>query len=167
MQAPKTETELMSFLGIINHLGRYTAVLAELQPLLDRLYQKDTVWRWGPEHQQAFDAIKTVITSLPVLVYFDSNKEHIIQCNASKKGLDAVLLEEGQSLVYISRPLTETEQRYSNIEGELPAGVFAEERLNQYTYGLRTKVQTDQETSNKHIEETSIVKQCKSSMTIT
>ena len=37
MQPPKTETELKSFLGMVNYLGRYTAALAELQPPLDRL----------------------------------------------------------------------------------------------------------------------------------
>ena len=88
---------------------------------------------------------RLVITSLPVLVYFDSNKEPIIQCDASKKGLGAVLLQEGQLVVYILRTLTETEQRYSSIEWELLAVVFALERLNCYTYGFRTKVQTDQE----------------------
>ena len=91
IQPPKTETELKSFLGMVNYLGRYTAALAELQPPLDRLYKKDMAWRWDPEHQRAFDAIKTIISSLPVLAYFDQNKEHSIQCDASKKGLGGSL----------------------------------------------------------------------------
>ena len=105
MQPPKTETEFKSFLGMVNYLGRYTAALAELQPLLDRLYMKDMAWRWDPEHQRAFDAIKTIISSLPVLAYFDQNKEPSIQCDASKKGLGAVLMQDGQPVVYISRTL--------------------------------------------------------------
>ena len=83
--------------------------------------------------------------SLPVLVYFDPNKEHIIQCDDSKKGLGAFLLQEGQLVVYISRGLMDIEQRYSNIEWELLAVVFELERLNHYTFEFRTKVQTDQE----------------------
>ena len=47
--------------------------------------------------------------------------------------------------MYISRTLTETEQRYSNIECELLAIVFACERLNHYTAGYRVKVETDHE----------------------
>ena len=39
--------------------------------------------------------------------------------------------------------LTETEQRYSNIERELLAIVFALERLNHYTFGRTTTVQSD------------------------
>ena len=47
--------------------------------------------------------------------------------------------------MYISRTLTETEQRYSNIECELLAVVFAHERLNHYTAGYRVKDETDHE----------------------
>ena len=143
MSPPKNETDLKSFLGMVNYLGRYTPALAELRPPLDRLYKKDTVWRWDPEHQRAFDGIKSVISSLPVLAYFDAKAEHTIQCDASKQGLGAVLLQDGQPVMYISRTLTETEQRYSNIERELLAVVFALERLDHYTAGYRVKVETD------------------------
>ena len=43
----------------------------------------------------------------------------------------------------VSRALTETEQRYSNIERELSAIVFALERLNHYTFGRTSTVQSD------------------------
>ena len=72
---------------------------------------------------------------LPVLAYFDNTKKHTIQCDASKKGLGTVLLQELQPVMYVSRALTETEQRYSIIERELLAIVFALERLNHYTFG--------------------------------
>ena len=45
--------------------------------------------------------------------------------------------------MYVSRALTETEQRYSNIERELLAIVFALERLNHYTFGRTITVQSD------------------------
>ena len=101
------------------------------------------MWRWDPEHQRAFDGIKSVISSLPVLAYFNAKAEHTIQCDASKQGLGAVLLQDGQPVMYISRTLTETEQRYSNIEHELLAVVFALERLDHYTAGYRVKVESD------------------------
>ena len=55
--------------------------------------------------------------------------------------------------MYISRTLTETEQRYSNIEYKLLAVVFACERLNHYTAGYRVKVETDHEPLMTHMEE--------------
>ena len=63
--------------------------------------------------------------TLPVLAYFDKTKKHIIQCDASKKVLSVVLLQVSKPVMYVSRALTETEQRYSNIERELLAIVFA------------------------------------------
>ena len=45
--------------------------------------------------------------------------------------------------MYLSRALTVTEQRYSNIERELLAIVFALERLNHYTFGRTITVQSD------------------------
>ena len=45
--------------------------------------------------------------------------------------------------MYMSGALTETEQRYSNIERELLAIVFAQERLNHYTFGRTITVQSD------------------------
>ena len=79
--------------------------------------------------------------TLPVLAYFDKTTKHTIQCDASKKGLGAFLLEESKPVMYMSRALTETEQRYLNIERELLTVLFALKRLNHYTFG-RTKQST-------------------------
>ena len=64
------------------------------------------------KQQNAFEAIKQVITTLPVLAYFNKTKKHTIQCDASKKGLGAVLLQKSKPIMYVPRALTETEQRY-------------------------------------------------------
>ena len=71
-------------------------------------------------------------SALPVLTYVNPDKEHLIQSNASKKGLGAVLLQEGQPIIYTSRSLTEIEQWYSDIERKLLAIVYALEQLNHY-----------------------------------
>ena len=47
------------------------------------------------------------------------------------------------TVIYVSRALTETEQRYSNVERELLAIVFALKRLNHYTFGRTIAVQSD------------------------
>ena len=94
--------------------------------------------------------------TLPVLAYFENTKKHTIQCDASKKGLGAFLPQEPKPVMYVSRALTETEQRYSNIERELLAIVFALERLNHYTFSRTITVQTDHQ-SLQGIWEKSIV----------
>ena len=75
------------------------------------------------------------MTTLPVLTYFNKDKDQIIQTDASKTGLSAVLLQEGLPVVYSSRALTDTECRYSNTERELLGVVFGLKRLHHYTFG--------------------------------
>ena len=77
------------------------------------------------------------------MTYFDKNKDHIIQSDASKTGLRVVLLQEDQPVVYASRALTDKECRYSNIERELLGVVFGIERLHLYTFGKSITVETD------------------------
>ena len=140
---PQNVANLQSFNGMINYIKKFSPVLSKLSEPLRRLCKSGVVWAWESEQQDAFEAIKQVITSLPVLAYFDKTKKHTIQCDASKKGLGAVLLQESKPVMYMSRALTETEQRYSNIERELLAIVFALERLNHYTFARTITVQSD------------------------
>ena len=143
MPAPQSIQSLQSFNGMVNYLKRFSPVLTDLAEPLRRLQKQDTIWAWESEQQQAFKKIKTALTTLPVLMYFDKDKDHIIQTDASKTGLGAVLLQEGQPIVYASRTLTETEKRYSNIERELLGVVFGLERLHHYTFGSQITVETD------------------------
>ena len=108
MKAPQSIQTLQSFNGMVNYLKRFSPVLSELSEPLCRLIKQNTVWAWESKQQQAFKKIKHALTTLPILTYFDKNKEHIIQLDASKTGLAAVLLQEGQPVVYASRALTDT-----------------------------------------------------------
>ena len=143
MQPPQSIQQLQSFNGMVNYLKRFSPVLSELAEPLRKLQKNDTVWAWESEQQTAFEKTKTALTTLPVLAYFDRNKDHIIQTDASKTGLSAVLLQEGQPVVYASRTLTDTEHRYSNIERELLGVVFGLKRLHHYTFGKPITVETD------------------------
>ena len=143
MDPPQNVASLQSFNGMVNYLKKFSPVLSELSEPLRRLCKSGVIWAWESEQQDAFKAIKQIITTFPVLAYFDKTKKHTIQYDASKKGLGAVLLQESKPVMYVSRALTETEQRYSNIEWELLAIVFALERLNHYTFGRTITVQSD------------------------
>ena len=143
MDPPQSIASLQSFNGMVNYLKKFSPVLSELSEPLRRLCKSAVKWAWESEQQNAFEAIKRVITTLSVLTYFDKTKKHTIQCDASKKRLGAVLLQESKPVMYVSRALTETEQRYSNTERELLAIVFALKRLNHYTFGRTITVQSD------------------------
>ena len=92
MDPPQNVANLQSFNGMINYLKKFSPVLSELSESLRRLCKSGVIWARELEQQDAFKAIKQVITSLPVLAYFNKTKKHTIQCDTSKKGLGAVLL---------------------------------------------------------------------------
>ena len=143
MKPPQPIQTLKSLNGMVNYLKLFSPVLTELSEPLRRLQKHDTVWAWESEQQTAFEKIKTVLTILQVLTFFDKDKYHIIQTDASKIGLGTVLLQEGQPIVFASRALTDTERRYSNIESELLGVVFGLKRLHHYTFGKSITVETD------------------------
>ena len=108
-----------------------------------RLQKHDTVWAWESEQQTSFEKIKIALNTLPILPYFGKGKDHIIQTDTSKTGFGAVLLQEGQPIVYASRALIYTEQRYSNIDREQLGVVFGLKRLHHYTFGKSITLETD------------------------
>ena len=79
--------------------------------------------------------IKEMIISAPVLAYYDVTKPVVIQCDASKSGLGAALLQEGRPVAFSSCVMSQTEQNYAQIEKELLAIVFACEKFDQYIFG--------------------------------
>ena len=71
------------------------------------------------------------------------DKPVTIQCNASGKGLGAVLLQDNEPVCYASRALTDIETRYAPFETEMLAVVFACRKFHQYIYGRSIVIETD------------------------
>ena len=129
--------------GFVNYLAKFLPKLADVMEPIRRLTRKDTEWAWTEEQEKTFQDVKKLVTHAPILSYYKPNGDLGIQCDASQKGLGATLLQQGKPVVYISRALTETDQRYAQIEKEMLAIVYSLEKLNQYVFGRRVKVQTD------------------------
>ena len=111
MEPPQNVASLQSFNGMVNYLKKFSPVLSELsEPLWRLCYVSLESSGHGSLNSRVY--LRPVVMSLPVLAYFDKTKKHTIQCDASKKGLGAVLLQESKPVIYVSRALTETEQRY-------------------------------------------------------
>ena len=98
---------------------------------------------WEKPQQEAFDKLKSVITSAPVLAYFDNSKETVLSVDASSTGLGAVIMQEGKPVAFSSKTLTPPEKMYANIERELLAIVWGAQKFHTYVYGRRVIVETD------------------------
>ena len=148
MPAPKDQSEVRSLLGMLNYCGqRFIKDYATLTYELRLLTKKGVPWLWTDKHDLALRKLKEVLTTAPCLSYFDPKLESHVYVDASPVGISAILMQkEGDSLHcvhYASRALTDTEQRYSQIEREALAVVWGCEYLNMYLYGASFKIFTD------------------------
>ncbi|KAL0963940.1 hypothetical protein UPYG_G00315590 [Umbra pygmaea] len=143
MPVPQDVPAMQRFLGMVNYLGKFIPNYSDIAAPLRQLTHKDTAWCWFPQHQQAFDRLKSCLSSSPVLSYYDVKKPVTLTCDASCYGLGAACLQEGRPVAYASRTLTDTETRYAQIEKELLAVVFACIKFKDYVYGKPIVVETD------------------------
>ena len=140
---PESKQDLRRLLGMVNYLSQYIPNMSEITAPLRSLLRKDVQWFWHDEHRKSLERIQQVLTSNPVLQFYDINKPVILQVDASQGGLGACLIQEGHPVVYASRSLTVAELHYAQIEKELLAIVFACERFNQFIYGKQVTVASD------------------------
>ncbi|KAL7873908.1 hypothetical protein SRHO_G00048780 [Serrasalmus rhombeus] len=143
MPTPECKKDVERFLGMVTFLAKFIPNMSQHTEPLRELNRDDAMWQWQAKHQQAFEKLKTMLTEAPVLKYYDVSLPVTVSVDASKCGLGAVLLQEDRPVAYASRALTETEQRYAQIEKEMLAIVFGVERFHQFVYGREINVQTD------------------------
>lgn len=137
MPEPTDCKSLERFLGAINYLSKFIPNYSQHIFPLTRLLKKDVEWCWEIGHKNAFDKLKKLICEAPVLSLFDVGSEVLLSVDASSVALGAVLMQRGRPVEYASRTLTDTQQRYAQIEKEMLAIVFACEKFHQYIYGKR------------------------------
>ena len=87
MPAPSCKKEVQSFIGMINYLSKFYAILSELALPIRELAKEKVAFNWGPEHQAAFKLVKKEIAAAHILAYYDPKKTTVLQTDASIKGL--------------------------------------------------------------------------------
>ena len=144
---PKSKTELRSFLGLCSYYRKFVRSFADIAKPLHKLTEKDVPYVWSEECDTAFQRLKYLLTSTPILGYPTPDGKFIIDTDASEKGIGAVLSQEqnGQEKViaYFSRTLSRTEQNYCVTRRELLAMVKGIEHFHYYLYGRRFTLRTD------------------------
>ena len=92
---------------------------------MTELLKKCVKFYWSIQCEEAFQKLKTLLTSAPILAQPDTTKPFDVYCDASGTGLGCVLMQENRVIAYASRSLKRHEENYPTHDLELAAVVHA------------------------------------------
>nr|GEZ25160.1 putative reverse transcriptase domain-containing protein [Tanacetum cinerariifolium]GEZ80084.1 putative reverse transcriptase domain-containing protein [Tanacetum cinerariifolium] len=120
--------EINQFLGLDGYYRRFIEGFSKIARPMTKLTQKKVKFEWGNKQEEAFQGIKQILCSAPILALPKGSEDIVVYCDASIKGLGAVLMQREK----------------------LGAVVFALKIWRHYLYGTKCTVFTDHE-SLQHI----------------
>ena len=120
--------DVRKFLGLTNYYRRFIKDFAQVARPINMLMRKDVKWQWGVEQQKAFDKLKRVFTTKPVLAVLDLDKEFRVEADVSNYATEGVLSmkcsdEMWRPVTFISKSLSDTERNYKIHDKEILAVV--------------------------------------------
>ncbi|GJW05478.1 putative reverse transcriptase domain-containing protein [Tanacetum coccineum] len=108
--SPKTPTEIRQFLGLAGYYRRFIEGFSKIAKPMTKLTQKKVKFEWGDKQEAAFQLLKQKLCSAPILALPEGSEDFIVYCDASKKGLGAVLMQREKVISYASRPVKISEK---------------------------------------------------------
>lgn len=144
---PGDATALHSFLGLTGWYLKFIPCYASVVEPLRALLRKNADFKWTDSAQAAFTHIKELIATSPALTLFDPALPTLVTTDACDYGIGAVLTQmhghTEKTVAFASRALTDCERKYSIIEKEALACVWAAERWRTYLWGRHFTLRTD------------------------
>ncbi|CAN6720969.1 unnamed protein product [Malus baccata var. baccata] len=147
LPSPTSVREVHSFLGHAGFYRRFIKDFSKISNPLCRLLQKDVAFDFNEKCEKAFNHLKEMLTSAPIIVPPDWSLPFELMCDASDYALGAVLGQRKEKrphvIYYASRTLNDAQLNYSTTEKELLAVVFALDKFRSYLLGTKVIIYTD------------------------
>ena len=144
---PQNTMEVCSFLGLSGYYWRYVKNFAAITGPLHALTRKDTVFHWISDCQDAFDRLKTLLTTSPITAFPDFSLLFRLYTHMSTAGLSAILAQvrEGKERIICctSRSLNQAEKAYPATKLECLTIVWAVAKFQPYLMSIPFEVYTD------------------------
>ncbi|GKB94566.1 putative reverse transcriptase domain-containing protein [Tanacetum coccineum] len=155
--APTSEEEHAEHLKLILELLKKDKLYAKFSKCefwpskpMTKLTQKNVKFDWSEKAEAAFQLLKQKLCSALILALPEGSENFVVYCDASRKGLSAILIQREKVIAYASHQLKIHEKNYTTHNLELEAVVFALKMWRHYLYGTKCVVFTDHK-SLQHI----------------
>ena len=147
LPTPRTVRDVRSFLGHAGFYRRFIKNISSISKPLCNLLSKEADFNWTEACKEAFDKLKSMLTSAPIIQPPDWTLPFEIMCDANDYAVGAVLGQRKDKkpfvISYASRSLNSAQINYSTTEKELLAVVFALDKFRSYLIGSKIIVFTD------------------------
>ncbi|GJY06075.1 putative reverse transcriptase domain-containing protein [Tanacetum coccineum] len=124
-ESPKMPTMIRQFLGLAGYYQRFIKGFSKIAKSMTKLTQKGVKFDWGDKQEAAFQLLKQKLCSAPILALPEEREDFVVYCDASHKGLGAVLMQREKVISYASRQLKIHEKNYTTHDLELRSVVFS------------------------------------------
>ena len=144
---PTNVREVHSFLGHAGFYRRFIKDFSKITIPLCKLLQKDVEFHFDDKCKKAFETLKGLLTSSPIMQPPNWNMPFEIMCDASDYAIGAVLGQKvgkaSHAIYYASWTLNDAQLNYSTIKKKIFAVVFALEKFRSYLIGTKVIVFSD------------------------
>ena len=151
-KAPKTDTQLMSFLGFANYYREFIKGYADkIYPMQRLMRNKGKKFTWTDEAQVSFENIKRELCEAPVLGMPTEEGMFVLDTDASVVAISGILHQEQEwngrtvlrPIAYGSKVLSDTEMRYGAPKAEMFAVITFVEKYRSYLGSAPFKLRVD------------------------
>nr|GEX80473.1 putative reverse transcriptase domain-containing protein [Tanacetum cinerariifolium] len=98
----KTPKEIRQFLGLAGYYQRFIEGFLKIAKSIVKLTRKAIKFDWGEKKENVFQLIKQKLCSALILALPEGSEDFVVYCNASHKGLGAMLMQREKVITYAS-----------------------------------------------------------------
>ncbi|GJX73336.1 putative reverse transcriptase domain-containing protein [Tanacetum coccineum] len=99
--SPKTPIDIRQFLGLAGYYRRFIQGFSKIAKPMTKLTQKNAKFDWSETAEAAFQLLKQKLCSAPILSLPEGSEGFVVYCDASRKGLGAVLMQREKVIAYV------------------------------------------------------------------
>nr|CAD2199831.1 unnamed protein product [Meloidogyne enterolobii] len=149
LPVPKTLKEVRHCVGMASFFRKHIPNFSMIVEPLTRLTRKEITFKWEEEQQKAFEEIKKILSSEPVLVFPNYNEPFHVFTDASQTGQGGALMQKDKekntykAIAYCSRSLSNSERKWPPVQIELGAIIYALRQFRPFIYMAEVELHTD------------------------